>query len=96
MKFQPSRTKFNKYHKTNSSFLVLKEERFFFPRKGFLALKALENGKVTFKHIEACRRTVRRSTKKYASVFINVFPYMSITKKPIASRMGKGKGLHSK
>lgn len=95
MKQYPSRLKFKKYHKVNSSFLLLKDQKTFFPSSGLFGLKALDYGKLTFKQIEAGRRSIRRTTKKTGKLFINVFTSFSITKKPLASRMGKGKGAHS-
>jgi large subunit ribosomal protein L16 len=42
--------------------------------------------------MEACRRTLRRGLKKQGKLWIRCFPWAPFTKKPIASRMGKGKG----
>ena len=75
--------------------MVLKEQKRFVPLKGLYGLKALDCGKMTFKQIEAGRRAVRRTTKKEGIISINVFTNSSVTKKPVASRMGKGKGAHS-
>ena len=49
-------------------------------------------GKLTYKQIEACRRTIRRGLKKLGFLFIRVFTGTPVTKKPSATRMGKGKG----
>ena len=95
MKQYPSRLKFKKYHKINSSLFVQKEKKLFFPTKGLFGLKSLECGKITFKKLEAGRRSIRRTTKKVGVLNINNFTSHSITKKPLASRMGKGKGNHS-
>lgn len=51
-----------------------------------------EFGRLSFKQIEAGRRTIRRQMRKMGFVFIRVFTYVSLTKKALASRMGKGKG----
>ena len=93
MKQFPSRTLFKKYHKPNSSFLDLKEQKVFFPSYGNYGLKSLDPARLTFKQIEAGRKSIRRSLKKEGSLVIRVFPYASLTKKPNA-RMGKGKGAH--
>lgn len=95
MKQQPSRLKYKKYHKPPSSTLYLFEQKNIIPVRGALALKALENGKITYNQLEACRKSIRRMIKKSGQVFLRVFTYHSITKKPLASRMGKGKGSHS-
>jgi large subunit ribosomal protein L16 len=94
MKQQPSRLKYKKYHKPSSSCLLLSEQKNVIPIKGQLALKALENKRVTYNQLEACRKSIKRMLKKNGLVFIRIFTYHSITKKPLASRMGKGKGAH--
>lgn len=95
MKQYPSRLKFKKNHKPKSKFLTLNEQKNILPLKGMYGLKCLQSAKLTFKQIEAGRRTLRRTTRKSTRLHIDVFPSSSITKKPISSRMGKGKGSHS-
>ena len=94
MKQQPSRLKYKKYHKPASSCLNLFEQKNIIPIKGHLALKALENKRISYNQLEACRKSVKRMLKKNGLVFLRIFTYHSITKKPLASRMGKGKGSH--
>jgi large subunit ribosomal protein L16 len=95
MKQQPSRLKYKKYHKPSSSCLYLKEQKNIIPIKGILALKSLENKRITYNQLEACRKSIKRILKKKGLVFLRIFTYHSITKKPLASRMGKGKGTHN-
>jgi len=95
MKQQPSRLKYKKYHKPSSSNLFLNEQKNIIPIKGQLALKALENKRINYNQLEACRKSVKRMLKKNGLVFLRIFTYHSITKKPLASRMGKGKGTHN-
>lgn len=64
MKQSPSNLKYKKFHKPNAAFLSLFEQRAFFPYFGHFALKALQPGRLTFKQIEAARRTIRRNSKK--------------------------------
>jgi large subunit ribosomal protein L16 len=92
MKQNPKKLKFRRYHLPPSSFFLLLTKRQFMPQKGFFGLKALESGKLKFIHIEAARRTIRRVTKKNGELFINLFPFFSITRKSSGSRMGRGKG----
>jgi len=94
MKQQPSRLKYKKYHKPASSNLYLSEQKNIIPIKGQFALKALENKRITYNQLEACRKSIRRMIRKDGLVFLRIFTYHSITKKPLASRMGKGKGTH--
>jgi ribosomal protein L16/L10AE len=47
--------------------------------------------------IEAFRKALRRKLKKRRTkLFINAFPFLPLTKKPLATRMGKGKGGKSR
>lgn len=64
MKMFPSNLKFKKYHKANKVFFSLFERKVFFPLDGEFAIQASEAGKLTFKQIEACRRTIRRGLGK--------------------------------
>jgi ribosomal protein L16/L10AE len=64
MKQAPSNLKFKKYHKASSKFLTLMEQKSFIPTRGLYALKSTDSGKLTFKHIEAGRRAIRRTIKK--------------------------------
>jgi len=52
----------------------------------------MEAGKLTFKHIEACRRALRRSLGKKTKILFRVFTGIPVSEKPMAARMGKGKG----
>lgn len=95
MKQNPSRLKFKKNHKPNFSFSFLLDQKNFFPLFGKFCIKAMEPGKLTFKQIEAARKSIRRSVKKSGKIFIRVFTNKSVSKKSIGIRMGKGKGGHS-
>jgi large subunit ribosomal protein L16 len=94
MKQCPSRLKFRKNHRVNYSFFKIQEKKSFFPISGLFVLKSLEPGKLTFKQMEAGRKSIRRNVKKAGSILIRTFASKSITKKPVATRMGKGKGNH--
>ena len=59
---------------------------------GDYALQALEAGWVTARQIEAARIAISRSVKRGGKVWIRIFPDKPITKKPLETRMGKGKG----
>src|SRR5690242_19753110 len=59
---------------------------------GDFALQALEPGWVTARQIEAARIAISRHVKRGGKVWIRVFPDKPITKKPLETRMGKGKG----
>ncbi|HEY9421203.1 MAG TPA: 50S ribosomal protein L16 [Thermoanaerobaculia bacterium] len=59
---------------------------------GDFALQALEPGWVTARQIEAARIAISRHVKRGGKVWIRVFPDKPVTKKPLETRMGKGKG----
>ncbi len=59
---------------------------------GDYALQAVEGGWVTARQIEAARIAMTRHVKRGGKIWIRVFPDKPITKKPLETRMGKGKG----
>ena len=59
---------------------------------GQYGLKALECGWITNRQIEAARIAMTRYIKRGGKIWIRVFPDKPITKKPLETRMGKGKG----
>jgi large subunit ribosomal protein L16 len=59
---------------------------------GEYGLKALQDGWITARQLEAARVAITRHIKRGGKVFIRVFPDKPITKKPAEVRMGKGKG----
>lgn len=59
---------------------------------GDFGIKALEDGWITNRQIEAARVAMTRKIKRGGKVWINVFPDKPFTKKPAETRMGKGKG----
>jgi large subunit ribosomal protein L16 len=95
MKQYPSRLKYKKNHKPSSFLLYSEEKKNFNAIKGSLVLKSLENCRLNYNQIEACRKSIRRILKKKGIIIIRLFTNISLTKKPIASRMGSGKGNHS-
>jgi large subunit ribosomal protein L16 len=59
---------------------------------GEFGLKSLERCWLDTKQIEAARVAINRSMKRRGKVWIRIFPQKSFTKKPLETRMGKGKG----
>lgn len=87
---QPRRTKFRKQQKGRVKGLATRGHEIAF---GSFAIKSLEPGRLTARQIEAARISVTRAMKREGQVWIRVFPDKPITKKPLAVRMGKGKGV---
>jgi large subunit ribosomal protein L16 len=89
--FFPKKTKYKK------SFLLLKkglENRTKKINFGSYGIKAIDAGFIKSSHIEMIRRVISKKVKKIGSHWIRIFPFISKTKKPLAVRMGKGKGNH--
>lgn len=59
---------------------------------GEYGIQALESCWVTSQQIEAARISVARFLKRGAKIWINIFPDKPVTKKPLETRMGSGKG----
>ncbi len=60
--------------------------------EGEYGLKAVQDGWITARQIEAARVAITRHLKRGGKVYIRIFPDKPITKKPAEVRMGKGKG----
>ncbi|MDX1501414.1 MAG: 50S ribosomal protein L16 [Thermoanaerobaculia bacterium] len=59
---------------------------------GEYGLQALDAGWVTARQIESARIAITRGVKRGGKIWIRIFPDKPITKKPLETRMGKGKG----
>ncbi|MEL7061870.1 MAG: 50S ribosomal protein L16 [Acidobacteriota bacterium] len=59
---------------------------------GDYGLQALEPAWITSRQIEAARIAITRRIKRQGKVWIRIFPDKPVTKKPLETRMGKGKG----
>lgn len=59
---------------------------------GSFGIKAMQEGWITGRQIEAARQAITRRMKREGQLWIRIFPDKPITKKPLEVRMGKGKG----
>ena len=59
---------------------------------GRFGLVEQTRGRVTSRQIESARRAMTRYVKRGGNIWIRIFPDKPITKKPLETRMGKGKG----
>ena len=59
---------------------------------GTYGLMAMEGAWITSNQIEAARIAMTRYMKRGGKVWINIFPNLSLTKKPLETSQGKGKG----
>src|SRR3954452_19431276 len=85
----PKRTKFRKQHRGRRRGLSRGQTRVQF---GDCGIKALEEGWLPNRQIEAARIAMTRKIKRGGNVWINVYPDKPYTKKPAETRMGSGKG----
>ncbi len=86
---QPRRTKYRKVQKGRIKGNATRGTRINF---GDFGVKALDQGRITSRQIEAARVAMNRYMKRAGKVWIRIFPDKPITKKPAETRMGKGKG----
>lgn len=59
---------------------------------GSFGLKALEAARITAKQIEAARKAINNFLKRKGKLWIKIFPDIPVTRKPVDTRMGSGKG----
>jgi len=85
----PKRTKYRKSHRISYDGKAKGNLELHY---GDYGLKAVEGGWVSARQIEAARIAMTRYMKRGGKVFINIFPHMPRTKKPLETRQGKGKG----
>lgn len=81
-----------KYRKTQRGRMTGKAFRGSAVSFGDFGLKAMEPAWITSRQIEACRVAISRKMKRDGKVWIRIFPDKPVTKKPLETRMGKGKG----
>src|SRR3954453_14148493 len=85
----PKRVKHRKQHRGRRHGLSRGQTKVQFGEYG---LKALDQGWLTNRQIEAARIAMTRKIKRGGKVWINVYPDKPFTKKPAETRMGSGKG----
>lgn len=89
MPLQPKRVKYRKAQRGRVKGIATSGDELSFGEYG---LVAEEGGWITARQIEAARVTIVRSLKHEGRLWIRIFPDKPITKKPLETRMGKGKG----
>lgn len=89
MRLQPKRVKYRKVQKGKLRGRAARGTKLNFGEYG---LMAQETKWVTARQIEATRVTIVRSVGHEGRLWIRIFPDKAITRKPLETRMGKGKG----
>ena len=87
----PKRTKYRCPHRLSYEGKAKGNTKLSFGEYG---LMACEGAWITDRQIEAARVAMTRYMKRGGKVWINIFPHLSLTKKPLETRQGKGKGAH--
>ena len=85
----PKRTKYRKQQKGRNRGKATRGNKV---TNGQFGLQSLEAGQITSNQIEAARVAMTRYIKRGGKVWIKIFPDKPVTRKPIGTRMGKGKG----
>ena len=85
----PKRTKYRKQQKGNRKGTAYRGSSISF---GDFALQTLDDAWLTSRQIEAARMAIQRATNRAGRLHIRVFPDKPLSKKPLETRMGKGKG----
>ncbi|MBY0545227.1 MAG: 50S ribosomal protein L16 [Gammaproteobacteria bacterium] len=85
---QPKRN-IHKCQKGRNRGLALRGNRVSF---GSFGLKAIACAQITARQIESARRAISREIKRGGKIHIRIFPDKPLTKKPLETRQGSGKG----
>ena len=89
MPLMPKRTKYRKPHRLTYDGKAKGNLTLQFGEYG---LQAKEGGYISARQIEAARVAMTRYMKRGGKVWINIFPHLARTQKPLETRQGKGKG----
>ena len=85
----PKRVKYRRVHRGRMTGKALRGNKV---SNGEYGLQALQPAWITSNQIEAARIAMTRYIKRNGKVWIKVFPDKPVTKKPLGTRMGSGKG----
>ena len=89
MPLMPKRTKYRKPHRLYHDGKAKGNTELQF---GDYGLQAKEGAWITTQQIEAARVAMTRYMKRGGKVWVNIFPHLSLTRKPAETRQGKGNG----
>ena len=85
----PKRVKYRRVHRGHMKGKALRGNTV---SHGEYGLQATEPAWITSNQIEAARVAMTRYTKRGGKVWIKIFPDKPVSKKPLGTRMGSGKG----
>ena len=85
----PKKTKYRKPHRLTYDGHARGNTELHFGEYG---LQAKEGAWITARQIEAARIAMTRYMKRGGKVWLNIFPHLALTQKPLETRQGTGKG----
>jgi large subunit ribosomal protein L16 len=88
---EPKKIKRRKQHRNRGAFYG-KATRGHLLAFGSIGLKAMENGEITARQIEAARKAVTHSIHRGGKIWIRIFPHTPVSRKAAEVPMGAGKG----
>lgn len=88
---EPKKLKRRKQHRNRGAFSGM-ATRGHMLAFGSIGLKAVENGEITARQIEAARKAVTHAIARGGKIWIRVFPHTPVTRKAAEVPMGAGKG----
>lgn len=89
MPLMPKRVKYRKVQRGKIAGVAARNNKLDYGEYG---LQVLRKNWITNQQIEAARVALTRHMKRRGQVWIRMFPDKPISKKPLETRMGKGKG----
>lgn len=88
---EPKKSKYRKHHRRRGAFYG-KAQRGAMLAFGSVGLKAVMNGEITARQLEAARRAMTHSVQRGGKIWIRIFPDVAVTRKAAEVPMGAGKG----
>ena len=85
----PKKTKYRKQQKGRRRGVAWRGSEISYGEYG---LQTLDDAWLSARQIEAGRMAIQRKTARQGHLYIRVFPDKPLSKKPLETRMGKGKG----
>lgn len=85
----PKRTKYRKMHRGRNRGVATRGSHL---DHGDFGLQAITMGNINSRQIESARRVLTHHMRRRGQVWIRIFPDKPITRKPVETRMGGGKG----
>ena len=91
MLLQPKKSKYKKLQKSKLKQFTYRSTNLKF---GDIGLKAIKSGTITARQIESARQSIVRKLNRKGKLWIKIFPWIPITKKPQKLEWVKEKDLY--